>query len=114
MEFLDEQWVQPCGHKAMEKGVAIKTYTSCKSNEIATEYCFSVHGTNNVESTGLLTFKISKEIFRTQTTDYVNSSIPNCNSTTIDKSCTLPPGLTWRKWEDMTTFTVTYICMTNE
>ena len=37
MEFLDEQGVQPCGHKAREKGMIIKVFTSCKS-EIPTEY----------------------------------------------------------------------------
>ena len=100
MEFLDEQGVQPCGHKAREKGILIKVFASCKSNATPTKYRFLARGTSNVEGTGLLTFKISKKLFHTQTTDSVNSSILICNSTTIDQQCTLPPGLTWSKWEE--------------
>ena len=38
MEFLDELGVQPCGHKAREKGILIKVCASCKSNEVPTTY----------------------------------------------------------------------------
>ena len=50
MEFLDEQGVQPCGHKAREKGMVIKVLTSCKSNEIPTEYRYSMGGVSNNNS----------------------------------------------------------------
>ena len=56
MEFLDEQGVQPCGHKAREKGMIIKVITSCKSNEIPTEYRYSVDGIHNDEDTGRTIF----------------------------------------------------------
>ena len=42
MEFLDEQGVQPCGHKARERGMLIKMFASCKSNEIPTVFRYSV------------------------------------------------------------------------
>ena len=100
MEFLDEQGVQPCGHKAREKGMIIKVYASCKLNEIPTEYCYSVNGTNN-KRTGSLTFKISKQLLETQKTDCIDSSHLHCNGQTIDEPCTLPPGLTWRRSEEM-------------
>ena len=97
MEFLDEQGVQPCGHKAREKGMVIKVFASCKSNEIPTEYRYSVSGTHNNKNTGTMGFLISEPLLETQTTDRINSSLLNCNSKTIDEPCTLPPGLTWRR-----------------
>ena len=78
MEFLNEQGVQPCGHKAREKGMVIKMFikmfASCKSNEIPTEYRYSVSGTRNVEKTGVMYHKTSKSLLKTQTTDAINSS----------------------------------------
>ena len=56
MEFLDEQGVQPCGHKAREKGMIIKVYTSCQSYEIPTEYRYSVSGAFNDKNTGVMSF----------------------------------------------------------
>ena len=97
MEFLDEQGVQPCGHKAREKGVVIKVLTSCRSNEISTEYRYSVSGTRNVENTGEVRWKISKSLLETQTTDCVDSSHLHCSNKTINEPCTLQPGLTWRR-----------------
>ena len=101
MEFLDEQGVQPCGHKAREKGMVIKVSASCKFNEIPTEYRYIVDGTRNNENTGVMTCKLSKQLLETQTTVSIDSSLLNCDSETIDNPCTLPPGLTWRELEEM-------------
>ena len=101
MEFLDEQGVQPCGHKAREKGMIIKVFASCKSNEIPTEYRFSVGGMLNDENTGWMSYWASKELLETQTTDHINSSLLNCDSQTIAEPCTLPPGLTWWRIEEI-------------
>ena len=95
MEFLDEQGVQPCRHKARETGIVIKVMTSCKFNEIPIQYPYSVSGTCN-DYTEKMTFKISEKLVETQTTDCINSSVLNCNSENIYMPCTLPPGLTWR------------------
>ena len=100
MEFLDEQGVQPCGHKAREKGMIIKILASCKSNEIPTEYCHCVSGMHNDKSIGAVIFIMSKPLSETQTTTYIDSSHINCNSRSIDEPCTLPPGLTWRRLEE--------------
>ena len=97
MEFLDEQGVQPCGHKAREKGMVVKVLTSCKSSEIPTEYCFSVSGIGNDKNTGMMGFWRSKQLLETQTTDRIDSSFLNCSSETIDEPCTLPAGHTWRR-----------------
>ena len=96
MEFLNEQGVQPCGHKAREKGKIIKVFASCRSNEISTEYRYSVNGIDNEESTGEMSFWISKQLLKTQTTNDIDSSELNCTCQTVNESCTLPPGLTWR------------------
>ena len=97
MEFLDEQGVQPCGHKAREKGMVIKVLTSCKSNEIPTEYRYSMGGVSNNNSARTITFKMSKQLLETQTTASIDSSHLNCSNKTIDEPCTLQPDLTWRK-----------------
>ena len=101
MEFLDEQGVQPCGHKAREKGMIIKVVTSSKSNEIPTEYCYSVSGMVNDKNAGVTVVWPSKQLLETQTTDGIDSSFLNCNSKTIDQPCTLPPHITWRRLEEM-------------
>ena len=74
MEFLDEQGVQPCGHKAREKGMIIKVFTSCKPNEIPTEYCYSVNGTENDTNTEEMILWDSKQLSETQITESVDSS----------------------------------------
>ena len=101
MEFLDEQGVQPCGHKAREEGMIIKVFASCKSNQIPTKYCYSASGMFNDNFTGGMGFWISNKLLETQTTDSINSSFLHCNSTTIDEQCTLPPGLTWRRLKEI-------------
>ena len=100
MELLDEQGVQPCGHKAREKGMIIKVFASCKSNEIPTEYSYPVSGMLNDISTGEMEFWISKQLLESQTIDTFNSSFLHCKSKTIDEPCTLPPGLTWKMLGD--------------
>ena len=55
MEFLDEQGVQPCGHKAREKGILVKMLASCRSNETATEYQYIIDGAIN-ERSGEMSF----------------------------------------------------------
>ena len=101
MEFLDEQGVQPCGHKARKKGIIIKMLASCKSNQIPTQYCYSVSGMFNDSFTRGMGVWISKKLLETQTTDSINSSFLHCNSKTINEPCTLPPGLTWRRFEEI-------------
>ena len=97
MEFMDEQGVQPCGHKAREKGMLIKLFTSCQSNEIPTEYRYSVSGAFNDKNTGMISFYLSKQLLEAQKTDSVNSSRIHCNGKTIDEPCTLRPDYTWTK-----------------
>ena len=97
MEFLDEQRVQPCGHKAREKGMIIKVFTSCKSYEIPTEYRYSVCGTFNDKNTGVIGFCGGKQLMNKQTTVNLDCSKLRCGSKTIDEPCTLQSHHTWNK-----------------
>ena len=101
MVFLDEQGVRPCGHKAREKGMLIKVYASCKSNEIPTEYHYFVSGVFNDKNIGVLGCWPSKKLLETQTTEGIDSSVLRCNNNTIDDPCTLQPDYTWRKWREL-------------
>jgi hypothetical protein len=101
MKFLDEQGVQPCGHKAREKGMIIKVFTSCKSKEIPTEYRHTIDGMDNEVSTGDMSFWTATQLLKTQITNDIDSSELNCQSGTINEPCTLPPSLTWRTLEEM-------------
>ena len=97
MEFLDEQGVQPCGHKAREKGMIIKVFTSCQSYQIPTEYCYSVSGAFNDKNTGVMSFWRRKQLLMTQKTDSIYCSELHCHSKTIDEPCTIQPHHTWKK-----------------
>ena len=97
MEFLDEQEVQPCGHKAREKGILIQVFASCRSNEVPTEYSHSVSGSKNDKNTGIY-FHIGGKLSETQKTISVSSSRLHCKHKNIDEQCTLQPGYTWRKF----------------
>ena len=66
MEFFDEQGVQPCGHKAREKGMIVKVFASCKSYQVPTEYRYLVSGVSNDISTGEMEFWISKQLLESQ------------------------------------------------
>ena len=100
MEFLDEQGVQPCGYKAREKGMLIKVYTSCKSNEIPTQFCYSMSGMDNDSNTGEMSFALSEQLLATQTTDGMDSSLLNCKSKRINQLCTLHSEYTWRTFRE--------------
>ena len=96
MKFLDEQGVEPCGHKAREKGMLIKVLASCKSYEMPTEYHYSVSGAVN-ENTGEMSFWIAKKLSESQTTVSIDSSHIHCSNKNIHEQCTLQPGKLWTR-----------------
>ena len=98
MEFLDEQGVQPCGHKAREKGIIVRIFTSCQRTEIPTEYRFSVSGLCNDKNTAEMSYTLSSELLETQTTCGIDPSATIlCKHKSIDEPCTLDPGYTWKR-----------------
>ena len=100
MEFLDEQRVQPCGHKAKEKGMLIKVYASCRQKQIPRQYVFSVHGAANDKNLGHMFSYTSKRLLDDQYTYSVNSSVIRCckDGKTIEDVCELQSDFTWREF----------------
>ena len=76
----------------------IKMLASCKSNEIPTKYRYSVDGMDNDENTGEIGSFVSTQLLETQTTNDIDSSQLNCSNDTIDDTCTLESGYTWKKF----------------
>ena len=97
MEFLDEQGVQPCGHKAREKGILIKVCASCLPSEIPTQYQFTVNAMDrDNEST---TYWIGRWLQDTQHAYGEDFSKIRCDNKSIDQQqCTMYPNCTWGKW----------------
>ena len=88
MEFLDEQGVQPCGHKAKEKGILLKVYASSPPSEIPMQYQFSIYGKPDADT-------ISRQ---QRGAYYVDSTEYRCDNKAVRGRCTLTPDDTWQKW----------------
>ena len=100
MEFIDEQEVGPCGHVAKEKGILVKVFASCLSNEIPMELAFSTHCAQNDKNLGSLSYTIglrSKEIHEGQHLSGQDFTCVRCNNK-INEPCTMAPGSTWQRW----------------
>ena len=98
--FLDEEGVQPCGHSARDRGILIKVFASCQSNEVPHQLVYSIRACNNDKNKGtffiqLRTIKVSEQ--NTQHVQIVNSTNLSCKNKSIDDPCTLNPGYTWHK-----------------
>jgi hypothetical protein len=97
--FLDEQGVQPCGHSARDKGILIKVFASCQSNQVP--YCLlcSIRCAANDKNNGA--FYIRRvdgfEVAQAQFTKSVDSTDIRCKNKFIVELCTLKPGDTWHK-----------------
>ena len=100
MEFMDEQRVGPCGHAAKEKGILVKVYASCLSNEIPMELAFSTHCAENDKNLGTVSCTIdlrSNEIHEGQHPSGLDFTRVRCKNK-IDEPCTMVPGSTWQRW----------------
>ena len=101
MEFMDEQGVGPCGHVAKEKGILIKAFASCLSNEIPMELAFSTHCAKNDKNTGSFglyeIYLRSNENHEGQHPSGLDFTRVQCKNK-IDEPCTMAPGSTWQRW----------------
>ena len=97
--FLDEEGVQPCGHSARDKGILIKLFASCRSNQVP--YCLlcSNRCCANDKNNGAFFVRqaSSFEVARAQLTNFVNLTDIRCKNKSIAEQCTLNPGYTWHK-----------------
>ena len=97
--FLDEQGVQPCGHSARDKGILVKLFASCQSNEVPYRLLYSIRANDNDKNNGSCTIKqIGFEVADAQHIQHIDSTITRCSNKSIDEPCTLKPGYNWRKW----------------
>ena len=98
---MDEQGVGPCGHAAKEKGVLVKLFASCLSNEIPTKLVFSTHCARNDKNLGTMAymtgFRSTKKLHEGQHTSGLDFTQVKCKNT-IDKPCTMAPWSTWQQW----------------
>ena len=99
VEFLDEKGIQPCGHSAKDKGILMKVFASCKTNEVACKLAYSIRGTENDKNSGALSCGPSgKEVGKAQHVQILDATVIRCDNKDINGKCALNPGDTWQKW----------------
>ena len=94
--YLDEECVLACGHSAKEKGILLKVYASCRANEEAATYCFSVNGATNDKNTGIMSYFVTKKFSDSQHSFGINFTDVRCGKG-INEPCTLAPDYTWQR-----------------
>ena len=96
--FMDEQGVQPCGHSARDRGILIKVFTSCQSNEVPHRLLYSIRVRDNDKNKGTASVKASGfEVAHAQHIKVIDSTVITCNNKSIDELCTLNPGDRWHE-----------------
>ena len=96
--FLDEQGIQPCGHSARDKGIMIKVFTSCQSNEVPYRLLYSIRANRNDKNKGTAFIKPDRfEVAHAQHIKHIDSTKIRCKSESIYEPCTLKHGYTWHK-----------------
>ena len=97
----------PCGHKARDKGILLKVYTSCLSNQIPKKLAYSIYGCSNENGTGSLAFYLSPTIsLNAQIADAQhihgrNFARVRCGQKSIDKECLCLPSASWYRWNTL-------------
>ena len=92
--FMDEQGIAPCGHHAVEKGVLLKVFTSCKPNQRARVLGYSLNCMSVDKNSGIITYYTSKEIGQKQSSYGRDFTQMLCGKT-VDEQCTLDVSKTW-------------------
>ena len=94
---LDNMGIEPCGHKAIEKGILLKVYTSCEPHQKAADPSFSIAGIC-VRPNGKMGFDNKKKLSEKQTTWAVDFTRATCFVKAEDpcQLHTLPRGWTWQ------------------
>ena len=99
VEFLDEKEVRPCGHSARDKGILLKVFASCQTNEIACKLAYSIRGVNTDKNSGTFSCGPSgKEVGKAQHVQILDATNICCENKEIKVKCALLPGDTWQKW----------------
>ena len=105
MTFLDQQGVGPCGHKARDKGILLKVFTSCLSHQIPRQLAHSVYGCKNDKNTGGMSFsklhdciKPNAEVADSQHVRGSDFTVVKCGQKSIDEECLCLPQADWHTW----------------
>jgi hypothetical protein len=107
MNFLDQQGVGPCGHKARDKGILLKIFTSCLSHQIPRQLAHLVRGFKNEKNTNNLGF-IETLPFISPKSELCDAQHANTKDFTevlcrrrgkdINQECLCLPEASWKKW----------------
>lgn len=93
--FLDEQGVQPCGHSARDRGILIKLFASCQSNEVPHNLLYSIRANGNDKNNGRPFIRGNGfEVAHAQHIKRIDSTRISCKNKSINEPCTLKPGYT--------------------
>ena len=99
VQFLDDKDVRPCGHSAKDKGILLKVFASCKTNEIAHQLAYSIRGTHTDKNSGAFSGGPSgKEVAEAQHVHILDATAICCENKEIKMKCTLRPVDTWQVW----------------
>ena len=98
MTFLDQQGVGPCGHKARDKGILLKVYTSCLSHQIPRQLAHSVYGCKNDKNTGDMSFTTHWDRIKQWLIHNMYVAAVKCGQKSIDDECLCLPQANWHTW----------------
>jgi hypothetical protein len=105
MNFLDQQGVGPCGHKARDKGILIKVYASCLSHQIPRQLALAVYCCKNDKNTGEISFtkvyskpSIEAKVVDAQHGCGVDFTQVICGQKSIDEERLCLPRANWHTW----------------
>ena len=98
MKFLDAQQVKPCGHSAREKGILLKVFASCQSNEVPYTLLYSLRANESQQNKKLVIKRSGWRVADKQHTKRIDATNLFCDHKDIQESCTVRPNLTWQKW----------------
>ena len=94
-EFMDGQGIIPCGHHAVEKGILIKVYATCRPNQRAAVLSYSLNCMFHDKNSGRNMHSVSKRISDKQTSFGRDFTEMLCGNK-VDEECVKDSSLTWQ------------------
>ena len=94
-QFMDGQGIIPCGHHAIEKGVLVKVFASCKSHQRANVLGYSLNCMFNDKNVGCTKFRIFEKIGEQQSAVGRDFTAMLCGNK-VDKQCGQDSSMTWQ------------------
>ena len=98
-EFLDSQGIAPCGHSAIEKGILLKVFASCRPNETACVLTYSLQGITIDKNTGSSGYRINWKVGDNQKSFGRDFTTMLCGRK-VDEQCAEDIAKTWKMKTD--------------